>query len=287
MCGSKTDSHKILGKRLNRSQGRNPKNKIGITTTIAKCTNCGLIYPNPQPVPFDMHDHYGLPPEEYWVESYFVIKENYFSSEIAKAKQLINFKPGMKSLDIGAGLGKGMIAMDKAGFDCFGFEPTRPFFERAISKMGVNPEKLKLGMIEQMDYEENYFDFISFGAVLEHLYDPSESIIKAMKWLKPNGIMHIEVPSSEWLINKLVNVYYKLNRSDYVANISPMHDPFHLYEFGVKSFEEHAKKNGYDLALHEFYVAQTFMPRFADKFLKFYMKKTNTGMQLCVWLRKK
>jgi 2-polyprenyl-3-methyl-5-hydroxy-6-metoxy-1,4-benzoquinol methylase len=43
-------------------------------------------------------------------------------------------------------------------------------------------------------FPEAHFDFITFGAVLEHLYDPSMSIHKAMSWLKPSGIMHIEVP---------------------------------------------------------------------------------------------
>ena len=30
--------------------------------------------------------------------------------------------------------------------------------------------------------------------------------------------------------------------TNYVTNISPMHSPFHLYEFGLKSFEELGKK---------------------------------------------
>ena len=62
-----------------------------------------------------------------------------------------------------------------------------PFYERAISKMNIDPGKLKLGMIEDVDYPENHFDFITFGAVLEHLYHPAASIEKAMKWLKPGG----------------------------------------------------------------------------------------------------
>ena len=70
MCGAETVNHKILGKRLNKSQGKNPQKRIGITTTIAKCTNCGLIYSNPQPIPFDFHDHYGMPPENYWEKPY-------------------------------------------------------------------------------------------------------------------------------------------------------------------------------------------------------------------------
>jgi ubiquinone/menaquinone biosynthesis C-methylase UbiE len=287
MCGSKTDTHKILGKRLNGSQGINPRNKIGITTTIIKCTDCGLHYSNPQPVPFDIQDHYGVPPEDYWKEDYFNVADNYYQGAIDRIKTLMDFKEGMKSLDIGAGIGREMIALSNAGFDTYGFEPSKQFHERAISKMGIKPEQLKLGMMEEVEYPENHFDFITFGAVLEHLYDPSDSILKAMKWLKPNGIIHIEIPSSDWFIGKIINLVYKLQGTDYVGNLSPMHEPYHLYEFGLKSFQEHAKQHGYEMAFHEYYVCQTFMPKLADFILKPFMKWTHTGMQLCVWLRKK
>lgn len=287
MCGSPISEHKIIGKRLNQSQGKNPSNKIGITTTVAKCSNCSLVYSNPQPIPFDIQYHYGKAPETYWQPEYFIIEDSYFKYEINKLNNLIDFKEGAKSLDIGAGIGKAMIALSKNGFDAYGFEPSKPFFEMAINKMGISPDRLKLGMIENLDYPENSFDFISFGAVLEHLYDPSASICKALKWLKPNGIIHIEVPSSKWLINKIVNFLYKLKRTDYVSNISPMHPPYHLHEFGLKSFQEHGAKYNYEIANHEYYVCQTYMPAFADYLLKPYMKQTNTGMQLCIWLRKK
>ena len=287
MCGSDSSHHKILGKRLNASQGKNPKRKKGITTTIVRCIDCGLVYSNPQPIPFDIQDHYGMPPEDYWIEEYFQVDINYFQNEISQAKKLISFREGMKSLDVGAGLGKAMIALSHAGFTAYGFEPSIPFYERAISKMNISPEKLKLGMIENVEYSENEFDFITFGAVLEHLYDPSGAIKKTLKWLKPGGIIHIEVPSSRWLINKIINFYYRLKGGDYVGNISPMHTPFHLYEFGLKSFEKNAEKNGYEIAFYQYYVCKTFMPKFFDFFLKPYMRMTNTGMQLCVWLRKR
>lgn len=286
MCQSSAEAHKVMGKRLNASQGRNPKRKIGITTTIMKCTHCGLIYSNPQPVPVDIQDHYGIPPEEYWKESYFKVDENYFKSNIELAKSFLHFKNGMIALDIGAGLGKAMIALERAGFDTYGFEPSIPFYERAISQMGRDPQKLKLSKIEDVNYEAETFDFITFGAVLEHLYNPSESILKAMSWLKPNGIIHIEVPSSDWLIGKFLNMYYKLKRTDYVTNLSPMHDPFHLYEFGLKSFQIHANLHNYHLEHHSYSVASTYLPKFLNYFLVPYMKRTNTGMQLTVWLRK-
>ncbi|HRH36934.1 MAG TPA: hypothetical protein PK760_01230, partial [Flavobacteriales bacterium] len=66
MCGSPSAGHKVMGRRLNRSHGRNPKKLTGISTTVVRCSACKLVYSNPQPVPFDIQDHYGMPPESYW-----------------------------------------------------------------------------------------------------------------------------------------------------------------------------------------------------------------------------
>ena len=37
MCGDKSSNARILGTRLNGSQGMRPTNKIGISITIVKC----------------------------------------------------------------------------------------------------------------------------------------------------------------------------------------------------------------------------------------------------------
>jgi len=156
--------------------------------------------------------------------------------------------------------------------------------------MNLSAPKYTLNTIENAKYENDYFDFITFGAVLEHLYDPAFCIDRALDWLKPNGLMHIEVPSSKWLTNRLVNFIYKISGSDYVANISPMHNPFHLYEFTIGSFNENSKRSGrYDVAFSEYYVCPefTYLPKILNLFTVPYMKYTNSGMQLCVWLRKK
>ena len=193
----------------------------------------------------------------------------------------------LKALDIGAGLGKCMIALERAEFDSYGLEPSPEFRNRAISKMGIDSERLKLGMLEEIEYPENFFDFITFGAVLEHLYDPSKSIAKAIKWLKPNGIIHIEVPSSDYLVPKLINFYYRMRGTNYVNNISPMHVPFHLYEFSYKTFSENAKINNYEIVLHDYFVCDIYyIPTVFHPLLKSYMKKTRTGMQMEIWIKK-
>lgn len=286
MCGSETSSHKRLGKRLNVSQGKNPSKKTGIATTIMQCTNCGLIYPQPLPIPVNIQDHYGIPPENYWKPEYFEFNEGYFKNVIDKVNELRPITKGQKCLDIGAGLGKAMKALENSGFEAYGIEPSEPFYSRALDLMKIDPTRLSMKAIEEAEYPEENFDFITFGAVLEHLYDPNASIQKALKWLKPGGLIHIEVPSSDWLTHKIINFYYKLRRMDYVANLSPMHEPFHLYEFRLDSFLKNGLKNGYHVPYQEYYVCETFLPKFLDPILVPYMKRSKKGMQLCVYLQK-
>ena len=138
MCGNATDNNKILGQRLNTSQGYRPKKKNGVSTSIYKCSNCELIYSNPLPIPFSILDHYGIPAEEYWKPEYFNYDPAYFSYEINKAKTLLPFTTGMKALDIGAGIGKSMLSLAKAGFDAFGFEPSNTFRDKAIDSCNPN-----------------------------------------------------------------------------------------------------------------------------------------------------
>ena len=286
MCGASQEHFKTLGKRLNQSQGKNPRRKVGVTTTIQQCKKCDLIFSNPQPIPGSLQDHYGMPPEDYWVDSYFTVDENYFKGVINWINRIQPIEKGMKALDIGAGIGKAMIALEAAGFDVQGFEPSIPFYERALSRMNIAEDKIQNAAIETVDFDAESFDFINFGAVLEHLYNPGQSIEKAMKWLKPGGLIHIEVPSALWFTNKFINRVYKLRGMDYVANLSPMHEPYHLYEFGLKSFQLHANKYNYSIADFHYIVCDTFLPTFLDFALKPYMKSTNKGMQLAILLRK-
>lgn len=286
MCGTSTEKAKVLGRRLNRSQGVRPKHKVGIATTIMQCQLCSLIFANPLPLPVSMSQHYGTPPEEYWHQDYFKIDESYFKAQINTFFELYETRGNLQALDIGAGVGKCMKALENSGFISYGLEPSEPFYMRALEEMKISAEKLKLSSIEDVEYLDEQFDFITYGAVLEHLYDPSSSILKSLKWLKPKGLIHIEVPSSKWLTNKIYNLIYRFQGLDYVGNISPMHNPFHLYEFGLESFKIHARKNAYKIAYYQFMVCSTFLPKILDPIMKPVMKKTDTGMQLEIWLRK-
>jgi hypothetical protein len=52
--------------RLSASQGLTPRKAEGIAVPVKRCNDCGLIFSDPQPIPENLSDHYGVPPDEYW-----------------------------------------------------------------------------------------------------------------------------------------------------------------------------------------------------------------------------
>lgn len=283
MCGS--EKHRHLGMRLNGSQGLRPRFAEGIAVSVKKCADCDLVFADPQPIPASVSDHYDMPTDDYWKGSDLAWRPEYFGNEIETAKRLLAFKPGMKALDVGVGVGLAMQSLGAAGFDTCGIEPSKPFRDHAIRT--IDPDRIQLAAIEDAEFPQSSFDFITFGAVLEHIYRPSEAIKKALGWLKPGGIIQAEVPSSAHLIPRLINRYFRLRGTNYVTHISPMHAPFHLYEFGLESFKKNAALQGYELAEHSYQVCSIYhVPKILHGLFHWWMARTDTGMQLTVYLRK-
>jgi SAM-dependent methyltransferase len=271
----------MMGRRLNCSQGLRPRKRIGIATTVVRCIDCGLIYADPLPIPRSVEDHYGLEPGEYWPEDYFNVPPDHLKRELALCRQLA---PHAKDLlDIGAGLGHNMIAALAYGFNVTGIEASKTFYDVAARKLG---DRVMHTMLENADFPVGSFDVVSFNAVLEHLYDPAGAIEKVLRWLRPGGMVHIDVPDANYLLSKVYNLYFWLARTDYVVNISPMHPPFHLYEFTSESFVRHGEKAGYAVAHIQRYPGKTAAHRFT-RYLDPIMNITGTGMGLVVYLQKR
>ena len=288
MCSAPIDrTATTLGKRLDQHQGVRPRKHAGVTTTIQRCGGCGLIFSNPMPIPRDIGQHYDVPAESYWIRD-LTITDTYFAKQIDLFHDLCKTNGDGKrvALDIGAGVGRAMVSLERAGFEVFGLEPSRPFRQMAIDRNGISPDKLSLVSVEEADYPEAAFDWVTFGAVVEHLVDPAACLEHALRWTKLGGLIHVEVPSADWLVARLLDTVYRVQGLDYTTHLSPMHSPFHLYEFTLASFERHAERVGYEIALHRSLVGNTYMPRVLGRPLAAIMGRTGTGMQLEVWLRR-
>lgn len=288
MCGAGAGEFRVLGVRLDRSQGRAPRAVRGAGVTIVRCRRCDLVFPDPQPVPGSVHDHYDMPGEEYWSDS----RASPVADPVAiarfgalRARFAQDAKPA--ALDVGVGSGFTALAMIAAGFELHGFEPIPQFRELALATLGLPEDRIRLAGIEEAEYPAESFDLINFGAVLEHLYDPGGSLAKAMRWLRPGGRVVLEVPSSNWLIARLINRFFRLRGTSYVTHCSPMHSPFHLYEFGAKSFAHNGARLGYAVEKLDIEVGvDPTMPSALQRLLRPVVAATGTGMMLHAVLRK-
>jgi len=287
MCGASIAEARMHGLRLNRSQGLNPRHKPGIAVSIMRCGSCGLMFPDPMPVPERLEDHYGIPPESYWQGANLDPEPGYFARQMEAVQQLLPGCRPVRVIDIGLGVGKAAQAMRAQGFDVWGMEPSRPFYERAVKALGVDPQRFQHATLEEARFPESSFDFVTFGAVLEHLHHPDAALLRALSWLRPGGIIHAEVPNARYLVARLLNLWFRLMGTTFVSNLSPMHSPFHIYEFTERSFRLHGARRGHAVALSWMDAGRDpNLPAMLDPVLRSIMARTGTGMQLTVFLRK-
>ena len=283
MCGSNSHNHQLLGKRFNRSQGIFFKKKINdISTNIYKCTKCNTIFTNPIPYPNSGFKRY----EELNYTDMLNFDDKIYEHELLILQKNIK-KNKPKFLDIGCGNGYLLNKLNNKNFDVYGIEPVKKYFDICIKKFPYLKTKVENVDIENYNKKIN-FDIISFNSVLEHLIDPKEQLKSSLDKLEKGGIIHIEVPHSNWLLSKLINFFKRLTLQNNVTNLSPMHPPYHYYEFSKKSFEVNSKIMGYKI-LHNYIRVSDIelkIPNYLKLFLKTLMKYTNTGKQLIIFLEK-
>ena len=286
MCHAPALEAKVLGRRLNVRQGLRPRRRVGIATTVQRCRGCGLVFTNPQPIPQTVGQHYDLEPEEYWDADYLDHADAPADHYIEQFRSRWRGDRPAVALDVGAGVGHTMLALHQAGMEAWGIEPGAAFRRRALQRPEIREDRLLHATIETADLPDGRFDFINMGAVVEHLTDPAAALERAANWLAPGGLMMAAVPSSDWLVSRVLNLAYRVQGLDYVTNVSPMHSPYHLFEFTRRSFAAHGRRAGYEIADSRVVVCETYAPAPLRSLAYRVMDRTGTGMILEVWLRR-
>jgi SAM-dependent methyltransferase len=204
---------------------------LGCAAKIWRCSGCGLIFPNPMPVPRSTAaQHYDVSADDYFEHHDLGRKEASSQQRLADAERLL---PGKgRLLDIGAGRGELLREALHQGWEAVGVEPSPRFAEYAARYSGAEVKPLKL---KQCDFYDASFDVVILAAVLEHLYDPVEVVQEIVRILKPGGLLFLDVPNEVGLYFQLGNLYQRLRGRDWVVNLAPTFSPFHVFGFTPKS----------------------------------------------------
>jgi SAM-dependent methyltransferase len=208
------------------------------------------------PVPVEgLDQHYALAPDDYFKEHDTNEKSGNALALLREAESIIGRKGNL--LDIGSGRGELLRAACLEGWQAVGIEPSSTFAEHAARYSGA---PVKREPIEQCGFAKSSFDVVILAAVLEHLYDPNETIREISRVLRPGGALYLDVPNETGLYFRAGNLYQKLKRRDWVVNLAPTFSPFHLFGFNSRSLRALLSKHGLETKTWRVYGGKSHVP---------------------------
>jgi SAM-dependent methyltransferase len=227
-------------KRVGARGGRAHRSGIGVETNVVKCRSCHTVYCRPTLIPAT---------NPYAVETasdYFSIHDSeqrvLFGEYLAQVAEGITGGPG-RMLEIGCGRGELLRGAANRGWEVMGVEMTPGFAELARSQ-GIRVESSPVESCTSLKLE---FDAILLAAVLEHLYDPVDTLQRVAAALRPGGVVYINVPNESSLTMRAGNLYLMARGLDWSINLSPTFPPFHVVGFSPSSLRRALSRAGLDV----------------------------------------
>ena len=88
------------------------------------------------------------------------------------------------------------------------------------------------------------FDVILLSGVLEHLYQPDDTIREIARVLRKGGALFLDVPNEAGLYFRAGNFYERLRGRNWVVNLAPTFPPYHVFGFTPRSLRSLLAKHG-------------------------------------------
>lgn len=171
-----------------------------------RCAECGMVYVSPRLKESVMEEFYGAEAYDRFFEIKLIPAVEYRYSVIARRKyaQIARYfpQPG-RVLDIGSGLGEVLAVLKEHGWDCTGVEINRRAVEFSRRRFGLN---IIHGSVLKWT-PSGPFDLIMLWGVLEHFTRPKEVLRQCFEFLRPGGLLLVEVPSGDSLLVRYVELH--------------------------------------------------------------------------------
>ena len=207
--------------------GRAHREGKGVETQVVQCRDCGVFYTHPTLIP--EANPYKEPAEEYF-RLHDLEQKILQGEEMAASAEKILGGPG-RMLELGCGRGELLVGAARRGWSVHGVEMTKAFADVART-LGVNVE---LSAVRDSKLLDETYDVVLLAAILEHLYDPLETLHRVRNALRPGGLVLIDVPNESSLTMKVGSMYLRARGRDWSVNLSPTFAPFHVVGFSPDS----------------------------------------------------
>lgn len=156
----------------------------------------------------------------------------------AFTRSFLKHLPPGKFLDVGCGLGFYIDGVRKASdWDVCGVEFSREVVEFARRELNLD---VRQGELTEIKFPEKHFDFIRICNVLEHVTDPMALLKECRKIIKPNGFLHLSVPSGIADSGGLIK-FFELYKK------TPLSKDGHLFFFSKKALLRMFDEIGFEI----------------------------------------
>lgn len=234
ICGSS------VAKTLGARGGRAHQQGKGVETNVVRCKDCKLVYTQPTLIPTS-NPYAKESPEDYFQLHDFQYKISQ-GRKIAVFAEKVLGSPG-RMLELGCGRGELLKGALDRGWSTYGVEMTEDFTRVARSE-GVSVE---CSSIQDCKSLERTYDVILLAAILEHLYDPLETLGRIKNALRPGGLLFVDVPNESSLTMRVGNLYMRARGRNWAVNLSPTFSPFHVIGFSPTSLRNTLTSLGFEI----------------------------------------
>ncbi len=127
--------------------------------------------------------------------------------------------PNGRALDIGCGNGWFLSRIARLGWEVEGVDISPEAAAIASEEYGV---RVHVGALEELSIEDNSFDFIRMSHVIEHLFEPTQTLHRVASLLRPGGRLYIETPNIDSLAFRHTGSYwYQIDSPRHLWLFSP------------------------------------------------------------------
>jgi SAM-dependent methyltransferase len=197
---------------------------------LVRCRDCGLVRTDPRPSVGSIAEFYPpsyvsfaaeVPSTSAWYAVLRSVVRLPYVLRYGSADPWFRPSDTNRLLDVGCGTGVYLQAMGNLGWSVRGVEPDAAAAARAAERLGVQPDRIFVGRVEDADFPPETFDLVTMAHVLEHLHNPRGVLERIRRWLRPGGMIRLWLPNFESIESRVFRkLWFGLDV------------PRHLYHFG-------------------------------------------------------
>lgn len=223
-----------------------------------KCTDCGLIYQYPVLTQEEINDIYT---DNYF--EYEVANQDNFFDLMKLAMKDIGFDniesnlPNKNVLDIGCATGKMLNYLKTKGYNAQGIEicSASANYARKNYNLVIHEKPLI-----DVGFDIDYFSFIHFSHVIEHLPNPADTLKEVYRILAKGGYLAITTPNAD-------GMFAKKYRDSWRAVM-----PQHLWLFSKNTLSNYMRSIGFHI-IKDFSWGSIPIEKNPNKFVKTFFDK--------------